>query len=185
MGNNELYNVIFSGEILPGNDLEKVKEGVGRVFGVSGNKLDMMFSGKTITIKKSADRATADKYLQAMKKAGALATAKAMESDAPVAAEKPAAASTNKTLASTTPSFTLGETGELLVPPAEVKEATFNTEGMTIAPVGSDVADLAPPPPDFEADLSDLTMAEAGEQILDANAPPAQTRGAIFKVDQE
>ena len=42
----------------------------------------MMFSGKTITIKKSADRATADKYLQAMKKAGAVATAKAMESDA-------------------------------------------------------------------------------------------------------
>ena len=192
---NELFNIVFQGKIQPDCELSQVKEQLGRLFNVGDDKLNMMFSGKPVVIKKSADRATAQKFLQAMKKAGAVAHAVttdgkpvdlfSSEQAAPTPQQqqpKPAPETTPTT--SSEGGLTLAAVGEQIIPTQEFVEGSFNTEGMTMAPPGSDVTDPEPPPPPFEANLSDLDMAEAGEQILDPNTPAAETRGATYSLNK-
>lgn len=187
---NTLYNIVFQGKIQAGFELPQVKEQLGRLFGVSEDKLSMMFSGKAIVIKKSADRATAEKYLNAMNKAGAIVQVVSLEGEVVdfTEPEQPTETVENtvqvKHLDSST-SLTLGAVGEQLIPSQEFVEGQFNTEGMTMAPVGSDVTDQEPPPAPYQADLSNLSMAEAGERILDQNAPPAETRGTKIRLEEK
>ena len=66
------YSVIFRGEITEGQDIENVKQNLAKLFKVNSEKIDWLFSGKSVTIKKNADHTTAMKYRAAMEKAGAL-----------------------------------------------------------------------------------------------------------------
>ena len=67
------YDIYFRGEILPGADAAQVKSAIAQIFNADAAKLAILFSGKVNTIKKSVDKATAAKYQQAFKKAGAKA----------------------------------------------------------------------------------------------------------------
>jgi microcompartment protein CcmL/EutN len=67
------YDIYFRGEILPGADAAQVKSAIAQIFKADAAKLATLFSGKVNTIKKSVDKATAAKYQQAFKKAGAKA----------------------------------------------------------------------------------------------------------------
>lgn len=67
------YDIYFRGEILAGADAAQVKAAVAKIFKANDAKLDLLFSGKVNTIKKSVDKATAAKYQQAFKQAGAKA----------------------------------------------------------------------------------------------------------------
>lgn len=67
------YDIYFRGEVLPGFDGEQVKQSIATLFKASDSKLEQLFSGKVNVIKKSVDKATAAKYQQAFKKAGAKA----------------------------------------------------------------------------------------------------------------
>ena len=182
---DELYNVIFQGKTLADADLQQVKEQLARLFKVDEEKVSKMFSGKAVVIKKSTDRATAQKYSMAMKKAGAVAQictldGKVVDFSKPEQKEEPTPQAAAEPQSVPSDALTLAAVGEQIMPPQDVVEASFNTEGMTMAPVGSDVADLEPAPPAFEADLSNLEMAEAGERILDPNTPPSETRGTKY-----
>ncbi len=66
------YNVIFRGEITEGQDIEKVRQNLAKLFKVNSEKIERLFSGNSVTIKKNADHTTAMKYKTAMEKAGAL-----------------------------------------------------------------------------------------------------------------
>ena len=193
-----LYNIVFQGKIQADFDLQQVKDNLGKLFSAGEDKIDMMFSGKPIAIKKSVDQATALKYLQAMKKSGAIAHTYTLEGKvidltqpqqkaqdeketAPNPAE-PASKNTSDTLFDT---LTVAPPGEQLIPTQTFVEAQFNTEGMSMAPVGSDVTDREPPPPPYQADLSNLSMANPGERVLDPDAPPSDTRGTKLNFDKE
>ena len=83
------YDIYFRGEILPGADAAQVKSAIAQIFKADAAKLAILFSGKVNTIKKSVDKATAAKYQQAFKKAGAKAVitlAKQVQSSEPPAA---------------------------------------------------------------------------------------------------
>jgi hypothetical protein len=67
------YDIYFRGEILAGADEVQVKAAVAKIFKADTAKLALLFSGKVNTIKKSVDKATAAKYQQAFKQAGAKA----------------------------------------------------------------------------------------------------------------
>lgn len=66
-------DVVFAGEILPGNDPDTVKQNLARLFKIDAAKVEAFFQGKPRVIKKSVDRPTADKFVQALEKAGAKA----------------------------------------------------------------------------------------------------------------
>ena len=83
------YDIYFRGEILPGADAAQVKSAIAQIFKADAAKLAILFSGKVNTNKKSVDKATAAKYQQAFKKAGAKAVitlAKQVQSSEPPAA---------------------------------------------------------------------------------------------------
>lgn len=67
---NELYDLVFSGELVRGADPSQSKRNLGNLFKISEAKVDALFSGKAVTLKKNLDFATANKYRVAIKKAG-------------------------------------------------------------------------------------------------------------------
>lgn len=66
------YNLIFSGVIADGHDAETVRKNIAELFKVSESKVERLFSGSQVAVKKNVDKATALKYQSAFKKAGAL-----------------------------------------------------------------------------------------------------------------
>jgi len=68
-----MHKIIFRGEVLDGHDRDTVRIKLGQLFRIEdAARLDSLFSGKAVTIKKSLDEASARKYLAALEKAGAL-----------------------------------------------------------------------------------------------------------------
>ena len=66
------FDIYFSGEILEGNNPERVKEGVGKIFKRSGSKLDALFTGKLHRIKKDVNVEQSGKFREVFRKVGAL-----------------------------------------------------------------------------------------------------------------
>ncbi|MCU7932208.1 MAG: hypothetical protein KZQ90_15505 [Candidatus Thiodiazotropha sp. (ex Codakia rugifera)] len=69
---NDSYDVYFSGAILKDNDPKEVKRKIGAMFKLDGEKLDRLFSGKPIPIKKGLDMDRAIKFRIAFRDAGGL-----------------------------------------------------------------------------------------------------------------
>jgi uncharacterized Tic20 family protein len=66
-----LYNVDFSGRIIPGWELEEVKSNLGKLLKADEKTIFKLFSGKRIVIKKNVDHQTALKINNVFKDAGA------------------------------------------------------------------------------------------------------------------
>ena len=83
------FEVVFSGKLVEGAALEQVKAKVAAMFKVEVAKVERLFSGATVSIKKGIDEATAKKYQMALHKAGAICQVvnrAAAAASAPVAA---------------------------------------------------------------------------------------------------
>jgi len=82
-----VFEVVFQGKVTAGSDIQQVRQNLGRMFKADDAKLNALFSGKTVVIKSGLDKATADKYLAALNKAGAQAEIREVgaEKAAPVA----------------------------------------------------------------------------------------------------
>ena len=87
---DERFNVVFRGDIVPGQVLPEVKQRFAQVFKLEADKVDSYFSGKPVVLKKECDRATADKFKAVLQQAGALVDIKS--ANAPEAAPRPAPA---------------------------------------------------------------------------------------------
>jgi hypothetical protein len=66
------FDIYFSGETLEEQDVQQVKEAVGRLFKLSGNKLDALFSGKQKRIKKDLNVEQSGRFREAFRKIGAI-----------------------------------------------------------------------------------------------------------------
>jgi len=66
------FAVVFSGKLVEGASVERVKGNVAKLFKVEVAKIERLFSGARVVIKKGLDEATAKKYQIALAKAGAL-----------------------------------------------------------------------------------------------------------------
>lgn len=65
------YKLLFRGQISPDQHVAVVRGRLQKILKASDGQLDVMFSGKPVTIKKDADEATVERYLEAFVKAGA------------------------------------------------------------------------------------------------------------------
>jgi len=68
----QTYSVIFSGKVAEGFEVDQVKQNMAQVFKLSAEKVDKLFSGKPVAIKRSVDQSSALKFRNVMAKAGAL-----------------------------------------------------------------------------------------------------------------
>ena len=66
------FEVVFSGKLVEGAVLEQVMAKVAALFKVEVAKVERLFSGATVSIKKGVDEPTAKKYQMALHKAGAI-----------------------------------------------------------------------------------------------------------------
>lgn len=67
-----LYKVVFTGELMPGQSLETVKSNLAKLFKSDLGKIDSLFSGRPTTLKRELSESDADKYLLALRNAGAM-----------------------------------------------------------------------------------------------------------------
>ncbi len=82
------YRVVFAGQALPGHDRDTAIRNLARLLKRTPEQVAAAFSGKTSVLKKGLSKADADKYCQALEKAGLLVHA---EAEAEVAATLPPA----------------------------------------------------------------------------------------------
>ena len=189
---DELFEVAFSGRISEGANLQEVKERIGKMFNADGAKLDQLFSGRRIVIKKNIDQQTAQKYKSAFQQAGAeceIETASAVPAKPVSATPEPAAPpSTAAPKAETaTPSTSAASDAPGDVPPPPqvdplgITGDEINDLEATIAPVGSEMQGEIKRIPEPEYDLSGLDMAPVGSILSDekkkADPPPPDTSG--------
>ena len=68
------FEVVFKGKLVEGAEADQVKARVAALFKVDVSKVERLFSGATVSIKKGVDEQTAKKYQLALQKAGAITT---------------------------------------------------------------------------------------------------------------
>lgn len=145
------YDLIFTGELVPGKDLAEVKHNLRALFRIDETKVDLLFSGRDTVLKKGLDADAANKYRVAIKKAGARIQ---LVSSAPAAGviSTPAKASAPPEKASSLP---LAEVSEESAP-----ETSIATE------LGAQPTKPKEPRPSIQA--PDLPLAEPGADLLRA-----------------
>lgn len=173
-----IFEVVFHGQVRADVAPEQARARIGQLFQVGDRQLEMLFSGRRIVIKQGLDQAAAEKYRQAIERAGALCDICPM-ADSP--AEPPPVA--------TPPPVALPHQ-RTAIPPRDEYMAAFkdvDAPDLPIAPLGADMQDsyADPVPPDF--DLSALSLAPPGSDLEQVKAPPppaAPDTGHLRLVDK-
>jgi len=147
------YLIIVTGELAEGAYLPEVKARLAALFGTPVDKLDPLFSGKRVVIKKGLDEAAAQKYRAAVQGAGLLCSAEAMPSAPPA------------------PLLSLAPPGVTLADSPEVPVPQIDTSAFSIAPRGATI-DETPRPAAPDIDCSSLAAAPAGADLVCSERPP-------------
>lgn len=139
------YEVVFRGDVVPGQSIIEVKQRLAELFGADSARIDGMFSGRPVVIKRNLDEDMAKRYQSSMRKAGAVVDIRRSaetESDS---------------------SALSGETNQA--------SPQLPDEEVEVAPVGADVLtpeyrrDFSP----AEIDTSYMSIAETGADLLRDN----------------
>ncbi|MDX1610221.1 MAG: hypothetical protein R3225_08890 [Halofilum sp. (in: g-proteobacteria)] len=90
------YQVVFRGELVGDRPEETVKQQLAALFKMPPEKVEALFSGKPVVVKRNLDQATARKFEAAFRKAGAVCELRGPQGggsgEAPAAAPEPTAA---------------------------------------------------------------------------------------------
>lgn len=168
-----LYEIAFSGQLLPGAKLEQVEANLTKLFQADAQRIALLFSGRRIVIKQNLDFAAAEKYRQAMERAGAQVELKPLPVDVEEIelAPPPASTATSATSAASTES-SAGKTSDapatLKVTPRDEYMAAFadvEAPDFGIAPIGVDLQDAPPEPEAPRVDLSQFSLAPVGSDM--------------------
>jgi hypothetical protein len=73
------FNIVFSGEVAQGEAIHTIKERMAILFKASAESIDALFKQKSAVIKRNVDQETAQKYVQMIKKTGAICRIVAVE----------------------------------------------------------------------------------------------------------
>ena len=73
------YNIIFEGKTVPGKDLGSVQKALVALLKIDAGRVERLFSGKPVVIRKNVDAATAEKFRKAFEAAGAVCNLKSVE----------------------------------------------------------------------------------------------------------
>lgn len=145
------YGVVFAGRLCEGVAPETARANLARLLRIDdAARLDRLFSGKPVVIKKGLDAAQARRYEQALRQAGVVCELRrATPASAPAPATPPASVPVAAAAAPARPALSL----EPLAPaPAEAPpapapaRAALSLEPLALAPVDEAPAPSAPPP---------------------------------------
>lgn len=163
------FAVIFKGECLDYTDPNTVRDNIGKIFNASGDKLDKLFSGGKIVVRRNLDRASADKLVQVFNKAGAKVylSELAPSAIAPAAPAAPAASSAAQSPATDNPSAPPNTSIDL--PIADLSDLSLAAmQGYLVEPAADDPT---PAPVAIDADIAPVGSI-LGESKIDTTPAP-------------
>ncbi|RTZ76728.1 MAG: hypothetical protein DSZ02_00545 [Gammaproteobacteria bacterium] len=170
------FDVYFSGEILEGYELEEVKQAVGKLFKLSGPKLEALFAGVPVRVKKNLSVEKAGRFRKVFLESGALVQIVAAGQEPP---EEPAPQPVTRR-ASPAPASSTGEAGLRLAPMEPLETASRTPEpriDTSSLEIRSDEGPIESPQPTEQAplpDISNLSMAPLEASPQSAPEPPAK-----------
>ncbi len=190
--NTPEFDIIFRGDIVFGHQLAEVKLKLQQLFKVDATRVDALFTGRPVPLKRKLDEATANKYREVLLKAGAQVevcasspaapvapvakpAAEAMASRVAVAAKVPGAASTPAQASSL---WSLAPAGADLLPadqrPAAPAAVQVDIAKLSLRPQAGNLLDAneVPPAPVAAVAAPDLEVAELGATLADADHLP-------------
>ena len=74
----ELFNVVFRGDIAPGNTLAEVRQRLREHFHLNEAQVDQLFSGRPVVVKKNLDATRASQFREVLVELGALTQLRAV-----------------------------------------------------------------------------------------------------------
>lgn len=174
---DQRFRIVFRGEVAAGESPDRVRERLGQRLRLSADRLERLFSGRPVVIKRGLDHTAAQKIHAAFEGAGAVCELQAE----PAEPEAPATTDTASAPAAEPPS---AETPAAEAPPAEPKPAaedpgarTGAGEAPTAAAAGSEAPGDDPnrtviplPVPD---DLGDLDIDRSESYAAPTDETPA------------
>ena len=164
----ETFRLVFRGEVLEGQHKAVVKQRLGVVLKIDGERLDALFIGKAVTIRKVADADTAARFQVAFKRAGA--RLRVVPIDPEPTADVPAAP--GAAAAPIVPGLNLAPVGTPLHEPSTAPAPKpVDTSHLTLAARGTDLSDHRHVEA-VELDLSHLSVAEVGVDLHDEVPEP-------------
>lgn len=148
----ELFDLIFQGEIVKNIDERLARKNVQQLFKIPAAKIDALFSGKPVVLKRGLNMDVANKYRVAIKKAGAVVNVVAQA--APIQKSDSSRAQEKVSNVVATPS---------------AEPQTIAASGFTVAPAGADVlkADEREVVVEKTFDLSAFSVRESDGPLLD------------------
>jgi hypothetical protein len=154
------YDVIFSGELVEGSNPAEVRRRLAALFKSDEAAVERLFSGQAVVIKKAVDEATAARYREAMRQAGAVCRLR-IEGD--VAATEATASPVvgEGSLAG----VAILPAGELLPQSPQVEPPHFDLDGFSLAAIGVDLAPPSTVAPRPLPDISGITLAPPGSDL--------------------
>ncbi|QXI27454.1 hypothetical protein [Pseudomonas vanderleydeniana] len=153
-----LYEIVFSGELLPDAPAEQVRSNLARLFQADAQRIELLFSGRRLVLKNNLDAAAAEKYRSTIERAGARVEVLAMPMEEVQMSAVPESA------------------GRARVVPRDAYMAAFSevdAPDYAIAEVGSDMQDPRPAAVAPVLDLSGLSVAPVGSDMGQIPAPAA------------
>ncbi|KPY84325.1 hypothetical protein ALO97_04570 [Pseudomonas syringae pv. tagetis] len=168
-----LYEIVFSAELVAGAQPEKVRANLGKLFNADAERLELLFSGRRLVLKNNLDAATAEKYRATLERAGALV--QVLEMNTPPMEEVELAPPPDAPTWLRKPSVS---PGRLQIKPRDAYMAAFenvDAPEYSVAEAGADLLPAKPRPAAPLLDLSRLSLAPVGSDMGQAEKPEPQS----------
>lgn len=171
------FDIVFRGDIAPGTQLQQVKQNLMRLFKIDEAKVQGLFSGQVVVLKRDLDGEAVEKYQRVLLQAGALVEKVAGGSVTPgqgrVRPEpKPKKMSLAERLAAEQATQSAAKSvADNSADESKPTSPAAATGGFSLAPVGSDLLQPAEKAvvDTVDIDTSAFSLREPGGELLDAN----------------
>ncbi len=162
MNSNERFNVVFTGQLVQGVSLDVAKQNFKQAFALDQTRLDAFFTGKTVVFKKNVDTTEAMKIRGQLKRLGL------------VSSLEPFSETATGSVNATSPGANAQGQHEAAISAAssDSQQSAPNRASVpdwSIAPAGSDLEQLKVERPPVVVDISAMTLAPVGTDILTPN----------------
>jgi hypothetical protein len=163
-----LYEIVFSGQVIPGAQPERVQANLGKLFQADAQRVALLFSGRRLVLKNNLDLEAAQKYRSTLERAGALVELVSMQPLMEVVELAPPPDYPEPSPEPEPSRAAPASTGRLQLVPRDVYMAAFtavDAPDFVLLETGSDLQDARPEPVAPHLDLSRLSLAPAGSDM--------------------
>ena len=182
---NAEFDIVFRGDIVIGHQLAEVKLKLQQLFKADAAKVDSLFTGRPVPLKRNLDEATAHKYREVLLKAGAQvevvpagkftgAPAAPVRAQPPQPAAAPAPVAAPRPAVAAQANWSLAPTGADLLDPAQrplVAPVRVDTGHLSLRPLAGNLLDSSEvaPAPAAAVVVPALDLAEVGADLIRAD----------------